>query len=189
MFAIEALGRLLEYKDVHSVLDIGCGEQIHADIMREAGMDVTALSLTPPADLYGDYLDIDFDEKFDAIWASHVLEHSPNPGHFLAKCFEDLRDGGVLAVTVPPAKHEIVGGHVTLWNEGLLLVNLVLAGFDCSLARVGVYGYNISVIVRKRAAELPPLVMDCGDIERLAQFFPLAVEHGFDGRIGNVNWD
>jgi len=126
MFAIEALGRLLEYKDVHSVLDIGCGEQIHADIMREAGMDVTALSLTPPADLYGDYLDIGFDEKFDAIWASHVLEHSPNPGHFLAKCFEDLRDGGVLAVTVPPAKHEIVGGHVTLWNEGLLLVNLIL---------------------------------------------------------------
>jgi hypothetical protein len=112
----------------------------------------------------------------------------PNPGEFLTKCFDDLRDDGVLAVTVPPAKHEIVGGHLTLWNEGLLIYNLILAGFDCSEARVGVYGYNLSVIVRKRKTDAPRLSMDHGDIERLARYFPLPVAQGFDGRIGNLNW-
>ena len=189
MFADEALSRLLDMPDVHSVLDIGCGQQEQAAVMREAGKSVACISLESPADFYGDYLDIEFAEPFDAIWASHVLEHSPNPGHFLAKCFDDLRDDGVLAVTVPPAKHEIVGGHLTLWNEGILLYNLIVAGFDCSQARVGVYGYNISVIVRKRKAELPMLTMDFGDIDRLAQYFPVPVWQGVDGRFGNVNWN
>lgn len=125
---------------------------------------------------------------FDAIWCCHVLEHQRNVGAFLEKCFADLKDGGWLAVTVPPRKDEIVGGHLTLWNAGLLLYNLILAGFDCSGASVKTYGYNVSVIVRKRRANLPALKMDCGDIESLAEFFPMPVEQGFSGLIGGINW-
>ena len=33
--------------------------------------------------------------------------------------------------------------------------------------------YNISVVVRKRAADLPELACDTGDIERLARHFGL----------------
>lgn len=173
--------------EFESVVDIGSGSGVHAEFFRRAGKDVTTVSLIPPADIVGDYLSADVG-PVDCIWASHVLEHQPNPGVFLSKCFDDLGENGILAVTVPPLKHEIVGGHVTLWNAGLLLYQLILAGFDCRKAMVKSYGYNISVIVRKVKADLPELVMDRGDIERLSGFFPFSAEHGFDGRIEEINW-
>jgi hypothetical protein len=174
--------------DVLTVIDIGCGDNEQASTLRLAGMNVTSVSLRPPADIVGDYMDTRLG-PVDGIWASHVLEHMPNVGMFLRKCFTDLRDDGVLAVTVPPAKHAIVGGHVSLWNEGLLLYRLILAGFDCRRASVGVYGYNITVIVRKARAVLPALAMDAGDIERLAEYFPLPVAQNFNGHCGNIAWD
>jgi SAM-dependent methyltransferase len=124
----------------------------------------------------------------DAIWCCHVLEHQRNVGAFLEKCYRDLRLGGWLAITVPPMKPEIVGGHLTLWNAGLLLYNLILAGFDCREASVKTYDYNVSVIVRKSPAFIPELKMDFGDIEALAHCFPVPVCNSFDGNIGSVNW-
>jgi hypothetical protein len=100
---------------------------------------------------------------------------------FLKKCFDDTEK--FFCVTVPPAKHNIVGGHVTLWNAGLLLYNMVLAGWDCSEALVMVYGYNISVLVEKKQAILPKLRMDSGDIDTLSKFFPIQVEEGFHGEL------
>lgn len=185
--AEQALERLLQETDLQVVVDIGSGDGYHATAMREAGRQVIAISLRPPADIVADYMETEVG-PVDAIWAAHVLEHMPDVGAFLRKCHQDLRDGGLLVVTVPPLKHAIVGGHVSLWNEGLLLYRLVLAGFDCSQARVGVYGYNISVMVRKSAITLPALAMDSGDIERLAEFFPVPVAQGFDGRLGSIRW-
>lgn len=170
-----------------TLLDIGSGAGVHAEGFRAAGFRVTTLDIKPPADLIGRYTHIPLD-PFDYIWASHVLEHQPDPHGFLTKCFVDLNPNGMLAITVPPLKHEIVGGHVSLWNAGLLLYRLVLAGFDCSEARVKTYGYNISVLVRKKPAVLPELKWDGGDIERLRDYFPLPVHEGFDGRIESVNW-
>lgn len=157
--------------------------------MRAAGKTVTCLSLIPPADVLGDYLTYEVPQPLDGLWASHVLEHQPNPNLFLKKCFNDLRPGGVLAVTVPPLKHKIVGGHLALWNPGILLYHLILAGFDCRKARLASYGYNISALVRKEPADLPTdLHYDGGDIGKLAHLFPVPVSHGFDGRISDVNW-
>lgn len=193
----EALARLMAYRDVHRVLDVGSGSGDHARIMRAAGMQVVTVSYESPADHVCDYVgNREIGGGFDAIWASHVLEHQPNVGAFLRQCFRDLRDDGVLAVTVPPAKPEIVGGHLTTWNAGLLLYNLIVAGFDCREASVsgcyssgpGYQPYNISVIVRKRPAVLPQLRFDNGDIERLAQFFPCPVQQGFDGRLSEIRW-
>jgi SAM-dependent methyltransferase len=174
------------------VLDIGCGSGVHAAAMRDAGLRVTTLDalgdLEPRPDIVGDYLAIEMTEPFDVVWASHVLEHQRNVGLFLDKVFRDTREGGLVAVTVPPLKHEIVGGHLTLWNAGLLLYNLVLAGFDCREASVKEYGYNISVVLEKQPAALPPLASGEPDIERLAPFFPVPVWHGFHGRLEAVRW-
>lgn len=196
LFAGQALERLLEYPDAQRILDIGSGLGLQAQILRAAGRDVTTLSMIPPADIIGDYLALKVPRPYDAIWASHVLEHQPDVGAFLRKCFADLRDDGLLCVTVPPLKHDLVGGHLALFNQGILVYNLILAGFDCREARVSpVYAnapdqppYNISVIVRKKQAELPPLTCDAGDIERLAQFFPAPVLQNCDGRDVIANW-
>ena len=146
--------------------------------------------------IIGDFNEINFDQTYDCLWCSHVLEHQLNPNRFLTKVHRILREGGVLAITVPPLKHEIVGGHVTVWNAGLLMYNLVLAGFDCRLAGILKYGYNISLLVNKTTAHPPAdLAFDRGDIRKLRRFLPstLAFSHNevddpFDGWITRLNW-
>ncbi|MGD9880464.1 MAG: class I SAM-dependent methyltransferase [Reyranella sp.] len=194
----QGLQRLIDDPGIRDVLDIGSGAGEHARIMRAAGLRVFSVDLAPPADHVGDFMSWHSDQiGFDAVWLCHVLEHQPSPGGFLAKVRSHLRPGGLLFVTVPPLKHEIVGGHVTLWNAGLLLYQLILAGFDCRRARVGTYAsgpdfppYNITAIVQRPVAplDLPPLKMDRGDIETLAPFFPVPVAHGFDGRLPDIDW-
>ncbi len=182
----EALDKLLTY-GFDTVLDIGSGPGKQAQILRDNNKNVTTISLIPPADIVGDFMTEDL-STYDCIWASHVLEHQLNVNLFLKRCYELLKDDGIFAVTVPPLKHRIVGGHLTLWNAGLLLYNLILAGFDCKEAKVKSYGYNISVIVRKKKADLPDLVMDFNDIGTLAEFFPIEAFNAFDGQIEEWNW-
>jgi len=102
----------------------------------------------------------------------------------------NAKEDGLIAITVPPAKSQIVGGHLSIWNPGLLIYNMILSGLDCSEASVKKYGYNISVIVKKRSIKVPPLLYDYGDIQRLTEYFPYPYNyHGFDGNsLLNHNW-
>jgi SAM-dependent methyltransferase len=197
LMAAEALDKLLTDFSFQTVLDVGCGPGRHAERFRQAGKDVTGIDIVGLADhvIVADYLQHQFDQHFDCLWVSHVLEHQLNVNHFLRKLHQDLKVGGILAISVPPLKHAIVGGHVTLWNAGLVLYNLILAGFDCRHARIKQYGYNISVLVRKVPANVPfdELHYDSGDIETLARFFPqhsgLRIQQAFNGDIRQLRWD
>jgi SAM-dependent methyltransferase len=128
---------------------------------------------------------------YDGVYCAHTLEHVRNVGVFLDRIFLTLKPGGVLAIVVPPAKPNIVGGHLTLWNAGLLIYNLIRARFDCSKAMVRSEGYDIGVLVRKVRANFheSELREDAGDIEYLAPYFPLPVAQDFDGRIESINWE
>jgi len=136
-----------------SVLDVGSHEGHAARIFKFLGKRVTTTEILDcfEADHRGDYLDIQFPaQTFDAIWASHILEHQRNTGTFLDKLFHDLKDGGVLAVTVPisnPSALEF--GHLNLYNPYLLLYQLFCAGFDCRNASVSSYNAMTTAIVRK----------------------------------------
>lgn len=187
-----ALTRLLQLP-FDTVLDIGSGVGWHAERMREAGKKVTEISLRPlrPGVINMRYEEFNLDRimQFDCLWCCHCLEHQPNVNYFLTKMHHDLKPGGLLAVTVPPLKHQIVGGHLTLWNAGLLLYNLVLARFDCRLAMIKKSEYNITVIVRRKEIKLPELVYDSGDITALAPYLPPGLAEGFNGDIEELNWE
>lgn len=190
--ADQAMSLLLREHPFDTVLDVGCGDGRHAREFARHGKRVTTISCETyggfAPDIVGDVMTTDIVGTFDLVWCSHVLEHQPNVRDFLRKMASLVAPGGLLAITVPPARPNIVGGHLTVWNAGLLLYNLVVAGIDCRDARVKCYGYNISVIVSPRRANLPPLRHDQGDIERLAEFFPMPVQQGFDGRIEEIGW-
>ena len=195
--AVESLHTLIENYEFDTVLDVGSGGGWHTNQFKLANKKVTCIDFGkseyfhqgPEYDLVvGDFLSYVFEKKFDCIWASHVLEHQPDSSTFLKKIFSLLPEGGILAVSVPPLKNDIVGGHVTLWNAGLLLYQLIHAGFNCRNAAVKTSGYNITVIVRKETFDMPELSYDIGDIERLCPFFPVPVEQGFDGDIPELNW-
>lgn len=170
-----------------TILDIGSGDGAHAVAFRERGFQVITNSLIPPADVIGDFFDVDL-PVVDAIWASHVLEHQVDPGAFLRRCFALLPDEGFLAITVPHDRRDLAGGHVISWSEGLLVYHLVLAGFDCRKARVGLYRRQLSVIIRKRPRPPVDLINDCGDLEKLAEFFPWKVQHRGTAFLGPVRW-
>ncbi len=198
--ALHTLKKLISEYGFETVLDIGSGSGKHAEYFKQRGKEVTTCDIGRSdefkksengAIFKGNYLDFQFPEKYDAVWCCHVLEHQPNVNAFLKKVLNDLKEDGVLALTVPPRKPKIVGGHLTMWNGGLLLYNLILAGFDCSEARLKQHEYNISVLVQKKPIDIESLYLryDNGDIETLAEFFPFPVEQGFDGDVMEVNWD
>jgi len=183
MFALAAFQKLLRDYEWQTVLDVGCGPGEHADGFDRAGKTVTRNDLR----LDGAYQHRLFDPH-DAVWCSHVLEHALNTHDFLCKLALDCREGGVLAITVPPLKPEIVGGHVSLWNAGLLLYRMALAGIDCKEAAVRTYDYNVSVIVRKRTFTVPRLAYDSGDVTTLAPWLPSCLNEGTSGVINSWNW-
>lgn len=196
-----ALSFILDNIDINSVLDVGSGGGEHAlEFARSGrmvhcvdfGVSVYARNSTAIGVLdelpsvrrsVGDFMTMRIEETYDLVWCSHVLEHQPNANLFLRRCLSLIKDEGWLAITVPPLKHFIVGGHVSLWNAGLVLYQLVMAGNDCSEAIVMNYDYNVTIIVRRRPIKVPHLDYDSGDINRLASFFPPNCTENFDGRM------
>jgi hypothetical protein len=186
-----AMKQVLEHYEFDTVLDIGAGYGLHTSTFREFGKIVT------PTDLFGrieglvigNYMDLEF-EPHDITWASHVLEHQLDTHSFLKKLRKETKVGGYACITVPPMKHNIVGGHVSLWNAGLLMYRMVLAGFDCKEAAIKKYGYNITVIARAAEFELPnDLEFGSGDIEKLSTWLPPFAKQGFNGNIQDFNWN
>ncbi len=207
-FSGQAMQKLLQDYEFTSVLDIGSGEGVHANILRDHNKDVTTIdygdsiyferaedtSEIARNTIIADFNEYNFISKYDAVWCSHVLEHQANANIFLTKIYNLLSDGGVLAITVPPARNTMSGGHLTNWNAGLLLYNLVLAGFDCREASILKYGYNISLIVEKIPAAYPPLSYDSGDLRKIKKclpdlnFFATENDDPFNGNIFKINW-
>lgn len=97
------------------LLDVGCGSGAFLVEMRKRGWNVTGLDVDPAAvatarTVHG--LDVHLGTvagllskgaTFDAITASHVIEHVPDPVEFLTHCRQLLRAGGLLVLRTPNA--------------------------------------------------------------------------------------
>ena len=178
----DALEKLLESYVFHSVLNIGSGDGIATKILKKKKKAVTSIDINSVTycDIHSDYLKYIFTEPFDCIWCSHVLEHVQEVKTFLKKIYNDLSERGILCITVPPLCHNIIDGHLSLWNMGILLYNLVTAGFNCKNAIGKMYDYNISVIVRKEQRSSDSLKH-----EDIMNDMPYVIE---DGRIKEIKW-
>jgi SAM-dependent methyltransferase len=100
------------------ILDCGCGAGDNARILSDRGWCVTAVTIDPAerdatrqfceavyiADLEKG-LPPDIGGAFDAVLASHVLEHLARPERLLREVRERLSSGGVLAVALPNIAH------------------------------------------------------------------------------------
>lgn len=205
MFATKTIDFVLNNFSFETVLDVGSGAGEQANIFLRNNKTVTCID-NGNSIYYNRYKNINnsklkliicnfntfnTNEKYDLVWCSHILEHQKNVGFFIEKCYSLVNDNGLLCITVPPMKKNIVGGHLTVWNTGLLLYNLVINGIDCSEANCCEYGYNISVVVKKKTKidiDSLELSYDNGDIEKLQKYFPINVSQNFNGNIESINW-
>ncbi len=180
----DALARCRALKP-QTVLDVGSGGGHHAASFAEDGAAVTCVDYgtsiyaTDPERATGLHvIHVDFNQwqperKYDLVWASHVLEHQRNPGHFIERLIDCCAEGGHVAITVPFPHRHLWGGHVTLWTPGLLAYNTVLCGVDLSDAAL-FYGYReTSLVFEPRRIELPAsLTYDSGDLDKLSPYLP-----------------
>lgn len=96
-----------------SVLEIGSSSGLFMLPARDAGWEPFGLELSPVSveasrRVYGlevrqaQYHTFDFDgRRFDAVYASHVFEHIPDPNGWMALFRRDLVDDGLLVLQVP----------------------------------------------------------------------------------------
>ncbi len=195
-FRAEKLARVCSATNtIKTVLDVGGGNLLASSYFSSRGMSVdvsdygTSPYLTSAAladaginqFFDGDFNSYNFPKKYDLVWASHVLEHQPNVQGFLEKIVSLVSDEGYIALAVPPRKPYIVSGHINLFNPGLLLYRMVLAGLDCSKSKVFQYDGNICLFVQVNKVTLPELNYDIGDIEALSDLFPNSPSDGFNG--------
>ena len=63
-------------KKFKTALDIGSGEGVHTAILRHAGLEVFQVDkYSNTAEYKVDFIEHEFDRKFDVILCSHVIEH------------------------------------------------------------------------------------------------------------------
>lgn len=182
---ILALNKCVEFSP-KEVLDVGSGGGEHALLFAKTNAKVTCIDLG--TSVYAkksknyfidnievintDFLTWETNNKYDLVWASHILEHQRNVGIFIEKLASLCSSDGHIAITVPYPHRNIWGGHLNLWTPGLLAYNCVMCGFDLSDA-IFLYGYReISVIFKQKKVMLPVLTYDKGDVIKLSKFFP-----------------
>lgn len=174
------------------VVDLGAGNLAASVRFAEAGGHVTAVDQARCPGRYDRVRYVRTDVlnwsapsgAFEAGWASHVLEHMPDPNAFLRKMLSLVQPGGAVGILVPPRKDALVGGHVNLFTPATLCYQAILTGQDLSRATVIIHEYNIALYWRRSDVTLPTLACDNGDIERLAHLFPKPVHQDIDGFAG-----
>lgn len=182
---------------INEVLDIGSGSGYHSEYLKRLGLNVTSFDFgtsyyfkmsSNQEFIKGDFNTYNFTKKYDLTFASHVLEHQPNVHDFIRKMIFVTKPSGYICITVPPRKDLIVGGHLTLWNSGLLLYNMSFAGLDLSDCILFQYGYNITIITKNILRSKLTLDYDKGDILKLLKYLPEGLSEPFDGNIYQINY-
>ena len=105
---------LEEFVDLNnlSILEVGPGEGYlakrilseHTNVsyhVVESDKSVFNVLNTLPIKVYGDFLSIPSNQKYDLVIASHVLEHVSDPQDFIASIQSFVRTSGLLFIEVP----------------------------------------------------------------------------------------
>jgi len=196
------LAKLIIDYEFNHVLDIGSRNGTSARLFSFLGKNVTTIEMSEDfeADYVGDYLEVSFPQQFDAIWCSHVLEHQRNIGTFLDKIYQDLKEGGILAITVPSSLCPLMIGHPNIFTPLHLVYHLVLAGFDCQNVRIKYYDWQFTILLEKKSNNIKSISLASTHyldstlialVENLLNYFPLDIpENGHIwGEVESLNWE
>ena len=120
-------------------------------------------------------------DKYELVWASHILEHQRNIGSFIEKLIECCEEDGQVCITVPDPHRNLEGGHLSLWSPGFLAYNVVMCGLDLS-SSIFIGGHDeFSILFKPTRIKLPDdLTYDYGDILKISPYLPQGLTEGSD---------
>lgn len=94
-----------------TLLDVGCNRGLLLEAAQRRGWSVVGIELSQVAaqrarrdfgvDVRGGLSDLERHRRFDLITLWHVLEHLPDPTHWLSSLRRRLADDGLMAIQVP----------------------------------------------------------------------------------------
>jgi SAM-dependent methyltransferase len=103
---------LLENGKAPRVIDIGCATGTLLEKLRERGWNCTGVEISPSAEYAREKRSLDVrstpletcgfpDNSFDALLASHLIEHLNDPALFVSEAYRVLEEGGRIYITTP----------------------------------------------------------------------------------------
>lgn len=112
-----------------SILDIGCAQGTIAITLSDYGYKVTANDIRENYIEYaklrdnnqlvefisGNFLDLDFQEKFNAVILTEVIEHLINHQIFIDRIYENLGKDGILIITTP--NYDFINQRLPSYSE------------------------------------------------------------------------
>lgn len=150
------------------ILEIGAGGCMILEKFKNKGYDVIGIDPSPFSRIEGRkkgmrvvqdfYPSKKLSGTFDLIYHSNVLEHINDPVRFLRSQYDQLKDGGYVAIAVPdctaPLRHGDVSilyhQHLTFFEEDSLARMVERAGFVNAKVRVAGYGGNLYCMGEKK---------------------------------------
>jgi len=185
------LNYLIQKYKFKTAIDVGCGKGDFFKYLNDKKVNVegTGIDMMDDKDLiYKDfnYVNCNFsnyesDETYDLIFSSHTIEHNPDTESFIKNFFKLGDDKGLFCLIWPPPKPLIVGGHVHIFNLGLMLYNIIRTGIDCSKVEIFKSGYNLCIMGEYKKIEIKELTYNRFEIDILKKYFPFNARQAFDG--------
>lgn len=174
-------------KDKPSVLDIGCATGTLLSFLRERGWRVTGVEISPSAEFARSEKKLDVKslpleenkfpaESFDAILASHLIEHLNDPCSFLKEVNRVLKKDGLLFITTPDISgfqakiykgrwRSAIFDHLYLFSKGTLKKMLIKHGFKIQKVRTwGGLAAGFNPVFIKRFADKAVKFLNNGDV-------------------------
>src|SRR5688572_5064263 len=117
------------FSGVQSIVDAGCGTghllhylQQEFGFQRATGLEYSpeAIKVAKKKFPHFDFYEFDiyksWNQKFDLILCTEVLEHLLYPDDALGNLFSMMKDNGRLLITVPNGRFDTFGGHINFWS-------------------------------------------------------------------------
>ena len=170
-----------------SVLDIGCATGAVLNSLRERGWRVTGVEISPAASYAQKKRNLDIRNlpleennfplrSFDAILASHLIEHLNDPRAFFTEINRILKDDGYVFITTPNISgfqarlfgsrwRSAIFDHLYLFSVRTLKRLLSNTGFKTESCRTwGGLAAGTSPKWLKKAADFLAKRFNCGDV-------------------------
>lgn len=188
----EEIRRIRRYAPSGSVLDVGCGYGYFVGRALAAGYDAYGVDVSAEATdaareaypgrvYHGSIENVDelLDRRFNVVFASHLIEHIPEPVSFLSALGARLEDDGVLVMVTPNVESLLaklsgkrwvsfkVPEHVAFYSKRTMSQLLQAAGYDPIVYEPALQYYRAPFVAKRLRELMRPVDRAIPPVERL----------------------